>query len=410
MNNESEDKREMSEIYDCIVIGSGISGISFAHNLAKKDKRTLLLESEDVIGGQIATHVSRQFSDFWSELGAHTCYNSYTHLLSLVDDVNAHKDLLALDKRKYMIYDGSKIKSPLSEISFLPFMFNGLRIFSRSKEGRTVREYFRPIVGGKNYDKLFTKMFRAVISQEPDDYPAEVFLKKRNERRRDVIRKYSFTRGLSSFLNTIIEHDKFALRLNTKVENIEQRNDIFEVKAQNGRIYKAHNIAVATDPQVAARLIVSMEPDVAELLSSIELFKSSTLNVIVRKGDISIPLLAGIIPTSDLFLSVVSRDVSSHPSLRSFSFHFKEDKSEVEKIEIVCDVLGIAKDSIVETSSVNHILPTLRKQHINIAEDVQAKQINPNIYILGNYFYGLSLEDCVHRSSDEAQRFMQDDK
>lgn len=407
MNNEGENRKKPDSIYDCIVIGAGISGISFAHQLAKVGKTVLILEEENTVGGQISTYVSRHSPDFWTELGAHTCYNSYTHLLSIVDDMAAEKDILSLEKCKYMLYDDGKIKSPFSKISFLSLMFNGLRVVGRSKDGRTVKEYFRPIVGASNYDKLFTKMFRAVISQEADDYPAEIFLKRRSERRKDVVRKYSFSKGLSSFLKAIIDHDGLEIIRNASVTNVNNiENDLFEVETRDGRKFLAHNVAVATNPRVAACLLDGLESDVANILNSITLLRSETLNVIVRKEDISCPQVAGIIPTSDQFLSVVSRDVSKHPSLRAFSFHFKDDKSESEKLDLICEVINIDAGLIAEKSQVTHVLPALRKQHINIIEDIRAKQKSANVYLLGNYFYGLSLEDCVHRSFDEAKRFI----
>jgi len=60
-------------VYDALIIGGGISGYSFAHYLAKANKKVLLLEKESFSGGCINT---QQFEDhFWLELGAHTCYN-----------------------------------------------------------------------------------------------------------------------------------------------------------------------------------------------------------------------------------------------------------------------------------------------------------------------------------------------
>ena len=71
------------KVYDCIVVGGGISGVTFAHYLKKEGKAVLVLEKNKNTGGQLQTgHLSVQ-PDFWYELGSHTCYNSYTSLLSL---------------------------------------------------------------------------------------------------------------------------------------------------------------------------------------------------------------------------------------------------------------------------------------------------------------------------------------
>ena len=37
---------DINNIYDCIIIGSGISGLSFAHNLKQYDQKILVLEKK----------------------------------------------------------------------------------------------------------------------------------------------------------------------------------------------------------------------------------------------------------------------------------------------------------------------------------------------------------------------------
>ena len=66
------------QIYDCIIIGAGISGISFAASLKDKCQNILIVEKENRIGGHIQSYISKTDDNFWFELGAHTCYNAYT--------------------------------------------------------------------------------------------------------------------------------------------------------------------------------------------------------------------------------------------------------------------------------------------------------------------------------------------
>ena len=77
----------MSEaMYNCIVIGGGISGISFAHYMHRAGKKVLIIEKDDNTGGQVQSLFSEKYPDYWREFGAHTCYNSYTRLLSILRD------------------------------------------------------------------------------------------------------------------------------------------------------------------------------------------------------------------------------------------------------------------------------------------------------------------------------------
>lgn len=400
-----EQKINHEATYDCIIIGGGISGISFAHNLSRKNQNILILEEAARAGGQINTHTSTSDNSFWTELGAHTCYNSYVDLLSIVEEIDAKDRILTLEKCSYVLFADGKIKSPAAKIAYLPLILNGSKIFFAKKNGKTVKEYFQPVVGKKNYERLFSKLFQAVLSQNADDYPAEIFLKKRKARKEDVVRKYSFKKGLSYFIDSVIEKDNLNIQTETKVENINFNNSLYTISTNKG-IFTTKRIALAIDPQSASKLLEKIEPDIAKIFKSINLFQSDSINIIVNKTDISLQVLAGIIPLDNEFLSVVSRDIATHPELRGFTFHFlTNDKSHAERLAIISQVIGIDLDKIKEVTCTSHALPALRKQHINIIDDINKARKNNNIYLLGNYYYGLSLEDCVHRSKDEASRY-----
>lgn len=397
---------ESKPIYDCIIIGGGISGISFAHNLSRIGKNVLMLEKEQNIGGQIQTYTSKNYPDFWVEVGAHTCYNSYTGLLSMVNESGLQDEILSLDKCSYVLSTNDGIKSIFSQISILPLMFKGSRVFFSSRKGKTVKEYFRPIVGGKNYDRLFSRMFRAVICQPADDYPSEFFLKRRKGRMKEMPRKYSFKGGLQSMLNSLVKKDNIEVKTNTEILDIVLEDNIYKIRTIDGERFYSHNIAVSTNPKIAANLLKNIEPQVSRLLSTISLSRSETLNIVVEKDKLDLQKVAGIIPVSNEFMSAVSRDVAEHPHLRSFSFHFLgNNKKDNEKMDIVCRVLNIEQSDILEYSFAFHTLPSPRKEHINIAQQVNDLRLNNNIFLLGNYYYGMSLEDCIHRSRDEFERY-----
>ncbi|MDR1090690.1 MAG: hypothetical protein LBL79_06405, partial [Prevotella sp.] len=107
------------------------------------------------------------------------------------------------------------------------------------------------------------------------------------------------------------------------------------------------------------------------------------------------------------FLSAVSRDLTGNEALRSFTFHFeKGKKTGEEKINLICEVLNISRSNVIEQTYTEHTLPAMRLEHLHMEEKVNETRKDDAIYILGNYFYGLSLEDCVNRSKLEAERFL----
>lgn len=393
--------------YDCIIIGGGISGISFAHYLRKAGKNVLVAEKNDRIGGQLQTGHSFVNPGYWFEMGSHTCYNSYTSLLSIIKETGNVDLIQPLSKFSYVVYSSGKIKKIMSEVSKFPMFLCCFKYFFSDKTGKTTREYFRPLVGAKNYDRLFRYAFRAVICQPADDYPSEIFLKKRKGRDKEIPRKFSIRNGLSSVLDAIVESEGIEIAQQTEIVNIRKIEGIYHLEARDGRIYQAYNIALAANPRVSSSLLQVMEHDLSELLSSIPIFNSESINVIIPKAKLNLEEIAGIISLSDEFLSAVSRDLVEDDELRSFTFHFeKGKKTEEEKIALICQVLGICESAILEKTSTEHTLPAMRLEHLHMAEKVNSKQKDDTIYLLGNYFYGLSLEDCVNRSKDEAERFL----
>lgn len=401
---------EGHSVYDCVVVGGGLSGITFAHYLNSAKKKVLILEKDDRVGGRIHTNQSDKYTNYWNELGSHTCYNSYTRLLSIIKDIGCQDQILPLDKRSYVIYDSSKICSVFSQISIVPIMFRCWNYFISDKTGKTVKEYFAPIVGTKNYDRIFTRLFRAVICQEPDGYPAQLFLKKRKEKAKDQPRRFSFKSGMQSLPTSIVEKNNLDVIKSNEVVKIQKLNDkqLFKIFTLEGNIFYSKRLAIAADPRTASSLLEKIDNSVATILNEVETSRCESFSVLVNADKLSLDLIAGIIPSSDDFMSVVSRDVITNDinEVRSFTFHFQKGaKTDAEKLNIICDVLKIKSDDIVESQKASHILPALSIKDLDIAENITKKRTDDDIFILGNYFYGLSLEDCVNRSFDEFQRF-----
>lgn len=393
--------------YDCVIIGGGISGVSFAYQLSRQGKKVRILEKERRIGGQIQTYASATHPDFWTELGAHTCYNSYAHFLSVVQEAGLQGACLPLGKARYLLYTNrGKAESVGSHLSYAPLVSGCFKMLFASRQGKSVRQFFRPVVGASNYDRVFSHMFRAVICQDADDYPAELFLKKRDGRIQTFPRKYSFQKGLSSFLHAVVGKENLPVQTATEVLRVDWKDGVYAVYTSS-EVLLARDIAIATDPQTASVLLKDLEPSISRLLQSIPIFQSEAMSVIVDKDKVDIRMLAGMIPQSDDFMSVVSRDVVEHPDVRGFTFHFFANrKTEGEKLRLVSHVLGIGENDILEYAFALHRLPSMRVEHTGIVRQISELRTHPHLFVLGNYLYGLSIEDCVYRSYEEFKRFM----
>ncbi|MDR1667234.1 MAG: FAD-dependent oxidoreductase [Bacteroidales bacterium] len=397
---------ETEYMADCVVIGGGFSGIAFAHFLYKAGKKVVVLEKDDRAGGQVYTRTTDD--GCWFETGAHTCYHTYVSVLEMIRDAGMTSEILQLKKYPYKIFKNGKLEKIGKGFSVPSLILHGLSIFFTSKTGKTVKEYFEKITGVRNYRQFFSKAFRAVISQYADDYPAELFLKRRNTRCKEYPRKFGLLQGLSSLIARIIEKDGFPVRLSQTVTAISGRDGDYKVCCASGELWYAPAVAIATSPSEAAALLQYSEPELAALLADIPISHSESLSVVVPADRLSVERMAGIIPLNDDYFSAVSRDLIDDPQWRCFTFHFKKGtKTDPEKLQTACLALRIQPSDIRKWTVTTHVLPSLRLRHIDMSRQTDAKRRNNGISLTGNYFKGLSLEDCAGRAREESERLIE---
>ncbi|MGW8179695.1 MAG: FAD-dependent oxidoreductase, partial [bacterium] len=162
---------------------------------------------------------------------------------------------------------------------------------------------------------------------------------------------------------------------------------------------------------VASVLLRSVSPEVADLLSGIGVQDVASLGVAVPSLSLTVPPLAGIIGVSDTFFSAVSRDVIGHPSFRGFSFHFRPQMySKDSALQKIADVLGMSGMKVPCVAEKTNRVPALRSGHHRLVEEVDRLISGKSLFLTGNYFAGLAIEDCVSRSLREFERFKEMNK
>ena len=93
--------------HDVVVLGGGVSGLSFAFHAARGGRGVHIVEQDARLGGCLDTRTSSD--GFWLELGAHTCYNSYGAFLELLDGVGLLDELQPRGKPVLRFLDGDAI-------------------------------------------------------------------------------------------------------------------------------------------------------------------------------------------------------------------------------------------------------------------------------------------------------------
>ena len=396
--------------YDMIIVGAGISGMSMAHYCARQGMRTLVLEKDDRLGGCIHSHLfSEEEHGFWAELGAHTCFNSYGNLLEIMDDCDLLDQLLPREKLSYkMLVDGA-LKSIPSQLHFLELLPRLPRLFTSDKTGKSVAEYYGNIVGPQNYQEVFSQAFNAVLCQPADDVPAEMLFRKR-PRRKDVLRSFTFDGGLQTITDTIVQHVDIEHRTGQEVSGIAYDGQAFSLTTASQECFETNALAIATPANHAARLL-SAFPEIAGLLSKIQRVAIETVGIAVRKEKIGLPPVAGIIAQSGPFYSAVSRDIVSHPDFRGLAFHFRPGiHDEKEKLDQICRALGVNRADIDCVATKENQLPAPRIGHNALIGQLDKSLTGKPLLLTGNYFGGVSLEDCVSRSRHEFARLTKEEE
>ena len=394
-----------SDSVDLVVVGGGISGLGFAHMAARKGIRPLVLEAGQRVGGALCSH---QFStpegDFWTELGAHTCYNSYGNLLQILEDLGCLDGLLAKEKLSYRLLTPHGIKSIPSQLGFVELIRSLPRLFSLKKQGQTVGGYFAAIVGAHNYRRVVGPALDAVICQDASQFPAEALFRKK-PRRKEIIRNFTVAGGVETFARKIAQQPALDVRTGAAVSEIRREDGGYQVITSEGDAIFTRKLVMAVAPDVAARLLAAQMPDLAEVLESIEMVQIESVSVLLPAQKCGIEPLAGIIAPEDRFFSAVSRDPVPDDRYRGFSFHFRPEGLDIEaKLLRICQVLGVQREDVMAVKEQLNRLPALR-----LGLDVLVSRLdqligNQPIAFTGNWFSGVSIEDSLIRSASECGR------
>jgi protoporphyrinogen oxidase len=390
---------------DISIIGGGISGLSLAHYCADAGLTTTLVEKEKRVGGAFHSfRTSDRDNAFWLELGAHTCYNSYGNLLDLIEKTGIDSSLTPRERVPFKVLVNGEIKSIASQINYLELLVSVPGFLFNEKAGASVSSYYSNILGKKNYQRLFQHFFNAVPSQDTRDFPADALFKSR-PRRKDILKSYTLKGGLQTITDTLADNSEITIHKGVTIESITRTNGAYTLTAADGYQCESKFLAFATPSSVTADLLKTVHPEISSKLSALQSAEVHSEAVVVPRKQLEVPLLAGIVSPNDMFYSAVSRDTVYEEDYRGFTFHFKPDALDRnDRMARICEVLQIEMSDIEYSEEKTNTLPALRIGHQKVVNDIDNLLATQNLFITGNYFAGVAIEDCVSRSVDEFNR------
>jgi UDP-galactopyranose mutase len=395
--------------HDVVVVGGGISGLAFAFEAARAGRTVLVLERAEKPGGCLSTH--RTAGGYWFELGAHTCYNSYVGFTELVESCGLRGEVLQRAKTHLRFLDGDRLV-PGSNLGVMLRLFSWPeaaislpRMLGAKKDGKTVEEFYGRIVGKRNYAKVLGPMLSAVPSQSADAFPAGMLFKMRDVRRKDFPRSFTLRGGLQTVTDALARQPGVEVATGRTAVGLAADGSGWTVVTDDGERHEAGVVAVATPPAAAAAVLGGAAPDVAAQVSRVKDTVVETLAFAVRASKVSrLPVSMFLVPKSDVFHSVVTRDSVPDAEWRSFAFHFKPGLTSEERLARVTAVLGLRREDLEDVAEKRTTLPSPALGHEKIVEEIDRLSAGRVLCVLGNWFAGLSIEDCVDRSRKEWAR------
>ncbi len=398
---------EMQEQYDMIIIGAGISGLAMAHAAKQAGMQALVLEKESRAGGCLHSQpVPDEQSPFWLEMGTHTCFNSYGRLLKLLDALGLKEEMRGREKLRYrlltkQVAGDSQLASIPSQLHWFELITHAWRLLSLDKAGKSIADYYGALVGPDNYRDLFRHAFNAVSCQQADDMPADMLFRKR-PRDKSVMRSYTFDDGLSRMITALT--DRLELRTGQNIHAIHAHADGYVVETENNT-FPCNKLVCATPAPAASRLLKRAHPEIAAQLAWINEVEIESVAIVVEKSALPLPATAGIIAVDGDFYSAVSRDFVAHPHLRGFTFHFKPGLlNDAEKEARICKILKIEKADLLYVFNKTNRLPAPDMGHHHLIEELDALLVDQSLGLVGNYFNGVAVEDCLERVDMEFAR------
>ncbi|MGL1903718.1 MAG: FAD-dependent oxidoreductase [Fibrobacterales bacterium] len=387
-----------------VIIGGGISGLSFAHYCAEAGMYVTLLEKTQRVGGAIETVEQR---DSILEMGAHTCYNSYGNFIHLGELIGSMQSVVQRSKHPYKVWSGGVLKSIMSQFNFLELILSVKNMLMVKRDNRTVSEYFSKLLGKKNYANLFHYFMQAVVCQDADDFPAKMVFRKK-PRNKKYPKSYFFKGGLQKVIEKLSQQESVAIEYGVEITSVNSNDSSVRIVTGAHGEYQADFVVVATPAEDAGRVLNDWNAQLATMLISIKSALVESVGVTILRDKLAIPMVSGVVGLEAPFYSMVSGDAISEPDskMRSFVFHFKPNNlGENEKKREIAHVLGVEESELGSLIVKQNRLPTLGSNHMDTMNKV-AEVIPDRLFLIGNYFLGSSLEDCMQRSRDEFRRLI----
>lgn len=233
----------MNNLYDYIIIGSGISGLYFGNLLKSKTDNFLILEKKGRMGGRIKT-VKKNC--FWYEAGATRIPFNHKKVLKLIEDLNLENKLIKMDCEIDFNINNKFINSKKCKLEFekttRKIISQGSKLSKGTKLSNTLFSISNHILNKKIIDDYIIK-----TGYNSQQYKCNFYNYLKNLKNYFNTKYYKLDNGLFQIIEELacnIGKDKIKLLHLVQYIKFDKKNKIFNMKVNN-KLIKTKNIICA---------------------------------------------------------------------------------------------------------------------------------------------------------------------
>ncbi|KGX84741.1 protoporphyrinogen oxidase [Pontibacillus litoralis] len=461
----------MSEHKQIVVVGGGITGLSTAYYLQKEIQENQLpyqvhlLEASDRLGGMIHTE---QRDGFTIERGPDSLLARKQSAFRLIEEVGLQDNVVPVSTGKSYVLSKNKLHA-IPQGAFMgiptqvrPFIFSSLfspigklraagdfvKKSSDPQEDQSLGGFFRHRLGDEVVENLIEPLLSGIYSGDidqlslmatfPNFYKLEqehgsvvkglqkvVPKRKKTEKRPPVFK--TLNTGLGSLVDAVAAKlERGTVRMNTAVDHIEKKGEMYHLLLNNGEVVKADSIVITSPHYKAQRMLTQY--DFMKPLQ--EMPATSVANVALAFDQTAIEQdINGsgfvVSRTSDYRITACTWTHKKWPhttpegkALMRAYVGKPNDQEIVEKSdEEIIDIVMQDLNKIMNISTRPQFAVITRwhnsraqytvghKQRMeHITESM--KQALPGVYLAGASYNGLGVPDCIDQGEEAVQKVL----
>ena len=433
---------------DTIILGAGISGLTLAHYLNKKNLDFLVVESQPKVGGNI---ISFEKSGFVCENGPNTVLLNKKSVVELIDEIGLKDKIIFpndYNNKRFLLRKGKLIPIPQNFIEFIKTnllsLTSKLRLIieifiPKHNRNVSVKSFFKKRFGN-NFEEIFVEPFlTGIYAGETNKMSTKHVLNKiwnmeqksgsiiidalKRKKKLNKSRSFNFKNGLIDFVLAINKNISNKIILKSEVTSVKKIKKGYEIIINNNIKYHCKKL-ISTLPAFGLANII-FDEKISKNLKKINYCPIMVLHLGIEKSKIKENIdgfgvltkrkdnqsFLGILFNSRIFphvapqgndLLTVIIGGARQPQL------IDQDVNKLKKtiINEIRKIISYDGKIIMENNFLwKNGIPQYDLDHdvlIGNISDFHKK--NKNFYILGNYIKGISVSDCIQNAFELSKK------